>query len=106
MSSVLNGSSLHQAANSAIRNQVNALSYNLNKLGDIVNKLIDVVREIAVKTDVSMDIFDASGNESQQGRVQQQTSAPPSSRTTTTNAIAPTNAFDNGPSLSGLRRRY
>jgi hypothetical protein len=58
MTSVLNGNGSFQNSMGAIRNQFYNIGTQLNKLNETVDKLIDVVREIAIKTDVSMESLD------------------------------------------------
>jgi hypothetical protein len=59
MSSVLNGSGMQQNTNIMMRNQVFGLKAQIKDLNETVAKLTDIVREIAIKTDVSMELLDA-----------------------------------------------
>jgi hypothetical protein len=60
MSSVLNGSSIQQTSNMAVRGNIAAINAQIKDLNNTIDKLIDVIREIAIKTDVSMDLIDNS----------------------------------------------
>jgi hypothetical protein len=60
MSSVLNGSSMQQNANIAVRGNIANIQAQIKELNNTMSKLIDVIREIAIKTDVSMDLVDVS----------------------------------------------
>lgn len=53
---------MQQTNNLMIRGQVHYLQNQIKELSTTIEKLIDIVREISIKTDVSMELLDSDAS--------------------------------------------